>query len=322
MNSTNTAISEEQLRSLLKCAILAPSSHNTQPWRFGMADGAIMLFADRTRSLPANDPDDRELTISCGCALMNLRVAAAHAGIAVEIDACPNPDDRDLLATISFNKHASESAEEGELFDSINGRRTYRKSFASKKVSVATLKSLSSAVATENAWLEVIETKDYRQKVAELVAKGDAAQWSNPKWRKELAAWMHSRRQGDGLTVPALIAPLARFMVRNFNMGKLIGGMDKQVAEDSPALVVLGTPEDNVNDWLAAGQALQKLLLSAHAEGLQASYLNQPIQVAWLRPKLQRLLSHDGCPQILLRLGYPKEDIDATPRRSLGDVVE
>ena len=96
--------STEQVRTLLKYAVLAPSSHNTQPWRFKVADNTVSLYADRARALPANDPDDRELTISCGCALMNLRVAAAHEGLGVTYEITPDPDDEDLLAVISFSK--------------------------------------------------------------------------------------------------------------------------------------------------------------------------------------------------------------------------
>jgi len=75
--------------SLIQKAVRAPSSHNTQPWIFHVAESAINLYADRTRALPVNDPDDRELTISCGCALMNLRVAAAAEGLDVRLEASP-----------------------------------------------------------------------------------------------------------------------------------------------------------------------------------------------------------------------------------------
>lgn len=75
-------------------------------------------------------------------------------------------------------------------------------------------------------------------------------------------------------------------------------------------------------DWLAAGQALEKVLLSAHSQGLQASYLNQPVRVAFLRPKLQNLMSNQGFPQILLGVGFPEDEIDAAPRRRLGEVIE
>ena len=71
-------------------AILSPSSHNTQPWRFRTSDTAIDVFADRTRALPVNDPEDRELTISCGCALFNLRAAAAAHGLGVTVTLLPS----------------------------------------------------------------------------------------------------------------------------------------------------------------------------------------------------------------------------------------
>lgn len=109
--------------------------------------------------------------------------------------------------------------------------------------------------------------------------------------------------------------------MRTFDMGHGVGAKDEQLADESPALAVLGTAADNRADWLAAGQALQRVLLVAHTHGLQASYLNQPIQVASLRPKLQKLLSQGGFPQILLRLGLPEKDIHGAPRRPLDDVI-
>ncbi len=132
---------------------------------------------------------------------------------------------------------------------------------------------------------------------------------------------MHPRRRGDGLTVPGIVAPIAQIVVRTFDMGNGVGAKDKQLADESPVLAVLGTASDNVADWLKAGQALEKVLLSAHSQGLQASYLNQPVQVASLRPKLQNLLSKREFPQILLRLGFPEDEIDAAPRRRLDEVI-
>jgi hypothetical protein len=75
-------LSAPQLQALVQAATLAPSSHNTHPWLFWLEGTVIGLLADRTRALPVNDPEDRGLTISCGCALFNLRVAAADADLA------------------------------------------------------------------------------------------------------------------------------------------------------------------------------------------------------------------------------------------------
>jgi len=314
-------ITEEQLEYLVSHAALAPSSHNTQPWRFEITDGELSLFADRERALPENDPLDRELTISCGCALMNLRVAAAQQGIAVALDPEPASGDDDLLARVSFDNREAVSTDEAELFKSVAERRTYRKPFASKEASTAILDTLTAAALEEGARLSIVESQEDRQKVAELVAEGDRMQWSNPAWRGELAGWMHSRRCGDGLTVPGVIAPFAKFFIRAFDMGKGVAAKDKKLAEEAPVLAVLGSTDDNPADWLAVGQALEKLLLAAHLQGLQASYLNQPIQVASLRTELQSLLDLQVFPQILLRIGFPVNEIDAAPRRPLNEVI-
>ena len=71
----------EQMEFVLNYAVLAPSNHNTQPWLFEIHGDAIHLFVDRSRALPMTDPEDREMLISCGAALLNLRVAMRHFGV-------------------------------------------------------------------------------------------------------------------------------------------------------------------------------------------------------------------------------------------------
>ena len=306
--------------SLIHKAVRAPSSHNTQPWLFQVSESTISLYADRTRALPVNDPDDRELTISCGCALMNLRVAAAAEGLDVQIEALPVPDEPDLLARCSFYMTPGAPVPEASLASFIEQRRTYRKRFLPRKVDAEAQNLLIDSAELEGAWLRPLTTDSARHRAAELVAAGDAAQWANPSWRRELAVWMRPRRRGDGLTVPTIAAPVSWVVVRTFDMGGSVGAKDRELAEQSPLLAVLGTDGDQPRDWLLAGQALERVLLVACQNGLQASYLNQPIQVASLRSKLQDLVGA-GFPQILLRLGYPAEEIPASPRRSVEDVI-
>lgn len=312
----------EQAETLLQNAVLAPSSHNTQPWFFHASNDRISLYADRTRALPVNDPEDRELTISCGCALMNMRVTAAATGLGVSVEIRPDPADDDLLATVGLLESGTPVDDEAALFSSISGRRTYRKRFGTDPVPDTVLQTLSETAGIEGAWLELLTDKDTREEAARLVAEGDSIQWADSSWRRELAAWMHPRRRGDGLTVPWLVGPVAQIVIRTFDMGNGIGAKDTELARESPVLAVLGTHRDSITDWLAAGQALERVLLTACRQGLQASYLNQPIQVATLRPKLQHLVAHSGFPQILLRIGYPTEELPMSPRRDLEQVID
>lgn len=309
-----------QLHALVQAATLAPSSHNTQPWLFRLEGQAIALLADRTRALPVNDPDDRELTISCGCALFNLRVAAAAAGLKTQVESWPDTGDTDLLARVRLAQGRADPAD-AALQPAMAERRTHRERFADTAVDPLALRHLVDAARSEAATLDVLATADQRLGAAALVAEGDAMLWANPSWRRELAAWMHPRRRGDGLTLPGLAIPVAQRVVRSFDMGHGVAAKDRQLADESPVLAVLTTPGDSPRDWLAAGQALQRLLLLGVQLGLQASYLNQPVQVAPLRPKLQQLTGRPGYAQLLLRIGSPTQVKPAAPRRPLADVL-
>lgn len=308
------------LESLIRAAALAPSSHNTQPWLFRLTDHHIDILADRTRALPVNDPHDRELTISCGCALFNLRVAAAAGGFATAVVVFPDAADEDCLARVRLTPAAGPGAD-AALEPALAERRTYRRRFAATAVDPQIGRALGDAALREGAEFTVLDSDDQRQRAAALVAEGDAAQWANPSWRRELAAWMHPRRQGDGLTVPALAVPVAQLVVRSFDMGHGVAAKDRQLADESPLLAVVSTAGDEPRDWLAAGQALQHLLLVGVRHGLQASYLNQPVHVAALRPALQQLTGRPGFAQLLLRMGVADEALPASPRRPLTDII-
>jgi len=318
MNDTNPKAAA--LQAMIQAATLAPSSHNTQPWLFRLKESSVELLADRTRALPVNDPDDRELTVSCGCALYNLRVAAAAAGWQTTIEPFPDPADADLLAQVRFQPTA-DTPTEAALNDAMAARRTYRERFADTPIDPIALQALIDAAQAEGATLSLLDTEDRRAAAAALVADGDTLQWANPSWRRELAAWMHPRRRGDGLLLPALAIPVAQLVVRTFDMGHGVAAKDRQLADESPLLAVLSTAGDAPGDWLAAGQALQHVLLEGVHRGLQASYLNQPIQVAALRPKLQQLTGRPGDAQLLLRLGSPTKALPAAARRPVSDVI-
>ncbi|OXS14999.1 hypothetical protein CGX12_11455 [Zobellella denitrificans] len=122
-------LSNALAQDLLGQAILAPSSHNTQPWRFRLSASAIDLLADRRRALPVNDPDDRELTISCGCALMNLRIAAARRELGTHTTLLPEAADPGWLARVALVPGADVPADQAALAEAIPRRHSCRHPF-------------------------------------------------------------------------------------------------------------------------------------------------------------------------------------------------
>ena len=123
------APAREQLRHLLSYAVLAPSAHNTQPWRFRVTDAGIEVHADRSRALSVSDPDGRELVISCGAALFFLRVAVRRFGHMDRVHLLPDPARPDLLALVSRGDAVRPSHEVLLLFRAIHERRTHRPAF-------------------------------------------------------------------------------------------------------------------------------------------------------------------------------------------------
>src|SRR5665213_937307 len=94
------------LHALVAAAATAPSILNTQPWSFEIRDHTVELYEDPDRAILRRiDPTGRQLTISCGAALFNMRVTAAHLGRAIEVALLPDPTKPLLLATVKVGPH-------------------------------------------------------------------------------------------------------------------------------------------------------------------------------------------------------------------------
>lgn len=305
---------------LVAAAALAPSSHNTQPWRFTVSADRVELRADRSRRLPVNDPDDRELTISCGAALLNLRAAAAAAGLDATVDVLPCDDDPELLARVSLAPGAGDRAL-ADLAAAIPGRHTARVAFTDECLDASLLARLEAAARSEGAWLEPLSSTG-RARLAELVTKGDRLQFQDSAWRKELATWMRTGSTGDGMAMFGLATPLARLAVGALDLGRSTASKNAKLARQAPAVYLLTTTGDRPADWLRAGQGLERALLVAAAEGVQAAYLNQPCQIASLRGQLVELTGAGHAPQVVLRLGHPADELPPSPRRPVTEVID
>lgn len=319
----------DKLRFAVRYAVLAPSSHNTQPWRFGVDGQTLTLSADRLRALPVADPYDRELIISCGAALMNLRIALAHLGLGYAITVFPTQADPDVLAQVRVEPGAARDERLAPLFDAIAERVTTRLPFADEPVAGDVCLRLVDAAAAEGVEAVCISAPAERERIADAIGEADRAQFADPRFRRELAGWIHPRRSGDGMPAQAegiealldFTTPLAALAIRTFDLGGGVAAGHHALAAGSPLLVCLATGTDDAEAWLATGQALERLLLTGVRDGLSASYLNQPIEVDTLRAKLRRMLALDATPQLLLRMGRGPH-VGHAPRRPLEEVLD
>ena len=321
----------EKLQFCLNFATLAPSSHNTQPWLFRVLNDTVELYADRNHALRVVDPHDRELTISCGAALHHLRTAVRFFGHAEQTTLIPDPHHPDLLATVKLGEAKPHDYHDVLLFRAMPDRRTNRGPFKPDPIPTDALSKVLQLedTHTHSVWVHWWDLPNEKHRVVELVGLADKTQFADDAFRTELAHWLRSNltEAGDGIpgysqglgVVESYVGP---WVVRTFDVGDGTAAKDEKLADGSPLLVLIGTDTDTRAAWLAAGQALSRMLLVAQSYGLAASYLNQPIEVPEVRPTVAGLAGRTGFPQLLLRLGYPTTVPPLTPRRRLEDVMQ
>lgn len=272
-------------RVLLEAAIAAtaaPSVYNAQPWRLLLRPDRLEVHADRERMLYYADPAGRQLHISCGCAVFNAMTAVAAAGRSPAVRTLPSAERPQLLASVA-PAPAAESDPVGALHPWVSERQTPRARLDVEQVDTDVTDRLRQAARAEGALLNAIDAET-RGVVVDL---------------HERAARTEPRFGGSALPVrPA-------------------GTADGSAP---PGLFVLSTPGDDRASWLAAGRALQRILLELTARQLTGVPMMQIVECAATRAELAALLPEEAFPQMVLRAGRAARQAPVR-RRRLVDVL-
>jgi hypothetical protein len=315
-----------ELRFVAHAAAAAPSVHNTQPWCFAKHQHAIRLYANPDYKLTCADPAGREMLISCGAALFNLRMAVRHLGFAAKVRLLPDPAEINLLAEIGWGWHASPTAEESRLYQSIARRHTHRGPFIADIPPLLT-GDLVRIARQEQAQLRVIYDSSRYHPLAGLIHLAERIQRASPGFTAERTRW--ARPPGDGRRdgVPAAAYPAQpdglEFAGRDFACGTGWGYPLKSPPDGPNAIglvALLTTRDDSRVAWLLAGQALQRLLLHATSQGVSAAFHTQPLELPQLRQQIRTEFTDGDCPQMLLRLGRGGHTA-VTPRRPVPQLL-
>ncbi|MCP2260986.1 Nitroreductase family protein [Streptoalloteichus tenebrarius] len=314
----------DQVEAVLAAAGAAPSVHNTQPWRFRVTSEGIELHADPTRRLPVVDPEERELHLSCGAALFNLRVALESFGVRPLVSLLPDATRPGLLAMVRQGGRARRCHEVEALARAVPLRRTNRLPFRDEPVPAGHRQALVRAAQAERAWPHVVEDRSQRAELRRLVARSHDTLTRDPGYRVELAEWT-GRESGHADGVPVTAGgprrePQDEWVLRDFTGGQARPRAVGKDFEADPLLVVLCTFYEGRLAEVQAGQAMERVLLTATSLGLSASFLSQVVEVRPVREELRRLLGGGLEPQMLLRIGFGSP-VPAVPRRPVADLL-
>lgn len=293
-------------------AVWAPSVHNTQPWWFAAEGTEIALYADSGRQLNVADPSGREMMVSCGAALFTAKLALRSLGYVVESRVLPDRADPLLVARLRWRRRAAPAGFELRLFSQVTRRRTHRGGFEPQPLMPGLLEALRQGAARDGAALRVARDDGSVAALAAVVEMAERIQRCDSGYARELSVWAPppGSRRLDGVSPSSYPARPERtnpdFPGRDFARGHGWG-----LPASSPAAAtrftgvacLLTTPTDTPADWVNAGHALQRLLLTSASYGAAAALNSQPVEVGWLRDIIRVQLGDGSYPQLVLRLG-------------------
>ncbi|WP_418058713.1 Acg family FMN-binding oxidoreductase [Pimelobacter simplex] len=308
---------------LVSFACLAPSVHNTQPWRWRYADGVLTLRADLRRRLPAEDPRGRDLTLSCGAALHHLQFAARALGWETDVVRLPPGADDSVLAQVRVLR-AGRSPVVPQDLALLRTRCTDRRRFTAWPVPAYRLDDLCRLAAPWGVAAAAIADDGARFRLELLANQALSELGLDPGRQAEQNRWI-GRSGADG--IPAALLPddpdplLAR---SRFRPGLLED--TRMVLHGGDRVIALGGPYDDVAGWLRTGEAMSALWLEATREGLSVVPMSQPIEVESTRREIGRSVLRGAFePHLLLRVGWQaigRSELPRTPRRPLADVLD
>lgn len=312
---------------VVRAAAMAPSLHNSQPWLFTCSGGRVLLYADGTRRLPLADPRGRQQVISCGAALFNLRLAVRNLGFQPMVQPFPDARVPALLVRAGWGAYDPSTPEERLMHHAIGKRHTHRGPFHTAPPPAPLIEALRQQARSEGAELCTLDDLTSQSRLAELVREAERLRRHSPAYLAELRRWT---RLGDDLRDDGVPAAACGFHPDCTALaGRDFTDVTRHPETASPPgkwpartglVVLLTTPHDGCQDWLRAGQALQRVLLYATGHKVAAGFHTQPLEFTGLRAKVRAVVPSGQHPQMILRLGYTHDRV-RTPRRPVADVL-
>lgn len=300
-----------RVKELIRYATLAPSGHNTQCWRFRIAEDAISILPDLTRRTPVVDPDDHHLYVSLGCAAENLSLAARALGMQGEVSfhAEGAGEVRVTLAPCQ--------PEVSPLFDAIPARQCSRTDYDGSPIADEQLYLLQAAGTGQGVSISLLTEKKAIENVLEYVLLANGRQIGNRAFRQELETWIRFGDQeaitaGDGLFARSMGSPptprwLGRWLFRALlRQGAENAKVARQVRSSAGIAVFISQADDQAH-WVEAGRCYQRFALQATTLGICNAFINQPVEEASVRPAFAEALGIvGGRPDLVVRFGRGK----------------
>lgn len=311
-------------RELVRYATLAPSSHNTQCWKFAIEDQAIIIQPDLLRRCPAVDPDDHHLFVSLGCATENLvQAALAHGLMAEPRFDLVNGNIRVALAPTRPQLSA--------LFNAIPTRQCTRADYDARPIASEEIGLLERAGTANNVRMQIFTEHRDMERVLEYVVQANTAQMADAAFIKELKSWIRfngrdALRSSDGLYSATTGNPNVPTWLGELGFGLLFRSKSEndkyvhQIRSSAGIAIFTGLSAERAN-WIDVGRCYERFALQATALGIRNAMINQPVEVISVRPQFAAAFGMgQQRPDLVVRFGRGPT-MPASMRRTLEAVL-
>jgi hypothetical protein len=318
--------SEGRIKHFLKYAILAPSTHNMQPWLFKIKRNSCVISYDPRLTLPRADKREHDLYISLGCCIENLSIAAQYFGVFDGVKLFPK-NGKHAVAEVLFkglDKRTAKDKKIEKLFFTITKRVNSRGLFQEKPIKSGIVKELAKLNTIDDLRLSFIQSKQDIQKISSLTAEGLKTAYKDPKFRKEMSGWVNSNLSsrnegipGYSLRMPLLLSLAFPFLVRNFNIGRRIGQINYISMASSALVTVMFARRDTKENCINTGRLAERMMLYLQSNNIKTSIFVASVEMGELYKEVQKLTGLNLIPLFVFCAGYMSHNQKQTPRHPL-----
>ncbi len=301
----------EQIKFVLKYAVLAPSTHNIQPWLFRVESNTCSFLFDPQAVLPHGDSERRYATISIGAALENFIIAATAFGMKPSVQYMVNED-----------VYARVSVEAGKILDdkyigilkSITERVNVRGVFQSGKISDEIVSLLRSEAEAKECTAHIYTDQEKISHIAELTALGLQRAHKQDTFRKEMATHIVSNISespigipGYTMNLPLIFSLIIPKLIYYKDLSPILSKLNYKSIASAPIVCVITAKQWNRRSWLEVGQTAERLILHAQSRGMHSSVYVAATEFDETALELQKIIHTEERPAFIFCMGYMKK---------------
>jgi hypothetical protein len=307
---------DETSRNILYLASLAPSGHNSQPWRVRIeTPHRWTVETDESRRLPAVDPEDRELVLSLGAFVENLSIAAGAAGFFADIH--PTDADTDTVNQSSIQVTLHRDGPTGYPVRRLTSRRTVKHGHLSKLLGNRDIEILSETLDGRLFYFPA--GSQHAECIREAAVENYRIQAMRMEAQEELVKWLRlnnreARKHRDGLSTEGMelagiqgwylrhIASSDDFLKESWRLKGI--DMTAELAGQGAGWLIVTSPGRTRADLLETGRRFERMALLTRELGIGIHPMTQILEE---KHGLSQFADHHGeknHPQFVLRVGY------------------